>query len=106
MKVVGNRLKTVDTRTCKPPPKTVDDFYSSMEWRHLVAAIIRARGRRCEECGKTHDADGRSVRIYADHIAELRDGGAPLDPKNVRLLDAKCHGKKTARERAKRAGLI
>jgi 5-methylcytosine-specific restriction endonuclease McrA len=106
MKVVGNRLKTVDTRTCKPPPKEVDNLYASMEWRQLVAAVIRARGRRCEECGKTHGADGAPIRIYGDHIKELRDGGAPLDPRNVQLLCGSCHGKKTHRERAKRMGLI
>ena len=100
------RFKVTDVRTCRPIPKTVDNFYLSPEWRQLVAAIIRARGRRCEECGKTHDAQGIPVRIYGDHTKELRDGGAQLDPKNIRLMCASCHGKKTVHERKKRMGLI
>ena len=46
---------------------------------------IAARGRRCEEC------DRAQCRIYGDHIRELKDGGAPLDPANVLLRCRSCH---------------
>lgn len=81
----------------RPPPKTVDQFYTSPEWRALLAEIIRERGRRCEDCGKTN------TRIYGDHIHEIKDGGAPLDKRNVRLRCGLCHGTKTAQARARRA---
>lgn len=82
-------LACLDVRTALPPPKVADDFYSSPEWRKLIGQIIRERGRACEVCGS------RDGRIYGDHIKELRDGGAPLDPSNVQLMCASCHGLKT-----------
>lgn len=79
-------------------PKVADSFYSSTEWRSLMRDIYARRGRWCEDCG----AGGRGVRLYGDHIKEIRDGGAKLDPMNVRIRCAKCHGRKTAIERARR----
>ena len=103
LKMMGPRIATLDTRRVKSPPKTADPFYLTPEWRALVRALIKARGRRCEECGRTHDAEGHPVRIFGDHVVEVRDGGALLDPANIKLLDGRCHGKKTAKARAKRA---
>ena len=40
--------------------------------------------------------------MYVDHRVELKDGGAPLDRKNVWLLCGGCHCLKTARQRARR----
>jgi 5-methylcytosine-specific restriction enzyme A len=81
----------------KAAPKRADPFYLSREWRALLADVIAARGRFCERCG----AGGR---IIGDHIVELKDGGAALDPANVELLCARrCHPAKTARARAARA---
>jgi 5-methylcytosine-specific restriction enzyme A len=37
------------------------------------------------------------VRIFGDHIIELKDGGAPLDPSNIMLLCPTCHARKTAK---------
>jgi len=37
-----------------------------------------------------------------DHIIELKDGGAPLDERNVQALCRTCHGKKTSIEKQKR----
>lgn len=82
-----------------PRAKKVVPFYQSAEWKALVAQVIKARGRKCQDCGSG------SGRIYADHVKELRDGGAPLDPMNIWLRCAPCHGIKTEAERRKRAGL-
>jgi len=76
--------------------KQTKPFYLSPEWRALIADIKRERGEHCEECGVT------GVRIFGDHVVELEDGGAPLDPRNVRLLCGEHHAIKTARERARR----
>jgi hypothetical protein len=40
--------------------------------------------------------------VFGDHIVELRDGGAPLDPANVLLRCGRCHTTKTVAERARR----
>jgi 5-methylcytosine-specific restriction enzyme A len=86
--------------TFQPEKKRADDFYGSMPWRNLMKALISQRGRRCEECGKT------GSRIYGDHIHELKDGGAPLDPRNIRLLCPSHHTSKTLATRALRLGTI
>lgn len=80
----------------KPPPKTADPFYTSKEWRGLVARVKRERGSFCQRCGSSH-------RVIGDHIVELKDGGAPLDPNNVELLCFTHHQRKTADARARRA---
>ena len=88
----------LDLRTALPPAKTAEPFYASQGWRALMARLLAERGRRCEEpaCGRS------GTRIFGDHIVELQDGGAPLDPANVRLLCGSCHTAKTARARAAR----
>lgn len=80
----------------RPPPKTALPFYQTPEWRRLAARIKRERGPRCEVCGSGH-------RVIADHIVELSDGGAPLDPSNVQLLCQAHHNRKTEQARARRA---
>ncbi len=67
-----------------------------------MAAIIRERGRKCEECGRTLDEAGGRVRVFGDHIVELKDGGAPLDKANVMLRCGRCHTRKTIKARAAR----
>jgi len=78
-----------------PKTKTPNEFYRSPEWRALVSRLLEERGRRCECCGRVEGPLGQPLRIFGDHIRELRDGGAPLDPLNIRLLCGSCHGKKT-----------
>lgn len=92
----------MDTRTVRPPAKRADDFYLSAAWRRLMAEIIRERGRVCEDphCdGRTHRP---GMRVFGDHIRELRDGGAPLDKSNVMLRCGASHTRKTAAARAER----
>jgi 5-methylcytosine-specific restriction protein A len=86
----------------RPPKKTADPVYWSPEWRNLMARIIAQRGRRCEKCGTFSDENGAPIRIFGDHIVELKDGGPLLDPSNVMLLCGSCHTAKSNRERAKR----
>jgi hypothetical protein len=83
------------------PPKEVDPFYASREWRALVDKIKRERGDVCEDphCKGPHS---RGQRIYADHIVEIKDGGAKLKATGILLRCARSHSLKTARERAAR----
>jgi hypothetical protein len=92
----------IDSRTARPEPKRADPFYLSPAWRQLMATIIASRGRRCED--PAHDP-GRSrvgIRLFGDHIVELRDGGAALDEANVLLRCGACHQRKAVAERARR----
>lgn len=93
---LGSRLALLETRTAVPAAKVAEPFYLSPEWRTLIARLIEDRGRICQECGR------RDCRIFGDHVTELKDGGAPLDPRNVKLLCGSCHTKKTAAVRAAR----
>jgi 5-methylcytosine-specific restriction protein A len=95
------RLSVLDTRVVKPPPKTADPFYLSVEWRALMGAIISERGRRCQD-PHHKGLHERSPRVFGDHVVELKDGGAPLDPANVLLLCGACHTRKTIAARAAR----
>ena len=103
LSVLGPRIAAGEYRTIKPPPKVVAPFYSSPEWRALMADIIRARGRKCEDPEHDRSKPRDGVRIFGDHVKEIRDGGAPLDPANLMLRCPVCHGLKTSRERGKRA---
>jgi len=102
LKTIGPSLTPLDMRVAKLPPKTADEFYLSPAWRGLVAAIKRERGNACEECGRSHDHKGKPLRIIGDHIKELKDGGAPLDRANIKLMCLPCHNRKTADEKARR----
>lgn len=95
------RIATANTDIAKPPPKQADPFYLSSEWRALLAQIIAQRGRRCEDPACERPS-GPWSRIYGDHVVELKDGGAPLDPGNVLLRCAPCHARKTIATRAAR----
>jgi 5-methylcytosine-specific restriction protein A len=98
--MLGSRVGKVSQRI-QPRPKTADPVYHTPEWRALIGAIVEQRGRRCEDpqC-KTPGRTG--MRVFGDHIRELQDGGALLDPRNVMLRCGSCHTLKTNAERAKR----
>ena len=95
--MLGPTVAVLDARIAHPAPKLTDPFYGTTEWKSLVAKLIAERGRRCERCGAT------GGMIYADHIVEIKDGGARLDPANIQLLDSRCHGQKTKDEQKRRA---
>jgi 5-methylcytosine-specific restriction enzyme A len=85
------------------PPKKAESFYLSPEWRKLIAGLVLSRGRRCEKCGAFRNDHGEPIRLFGDHIIELKDGGALLDENNVKILCPKCHSAKTAQARARRS---
>jgi 5-methylcytosine-specific restriction protein A len=101
LSLLRSRVSIVANRMA-PGPKVAAPAYQSREWKMLIAAIIRERGRRCEDPACQSPNHGAGQRIYGDHVIELQDGGALLDPANVLMRCAPCHGKKTAAERNKR----
>src|SRR4051812_43343842 len=90
------RIGLADLRTAAPPPKRAEPFYSSAAWIALRDRVRREAGGRCQVAGCNRRGH------IVDHIVELKDGGAPLDRSNVRLMCAPHHNRKTAAERAKR----
>lgn len=96
LKTLGPRLKPIDTRTVRPPPKVVESFYSSAEWKAVRAVVLKRDGYKCVKCGE------RQGRLYVDHIVERKDGGSDFDHGNLETLCAACHGVKGAAERVKR----
>ena len=97
LRCINSGLTVLDTSIAREPLKRADAFYVSKEWRALMGTILKQRGRACERCGRS------GCRIFGDHIVELKDSGAKLDPKNVQLLCGSCHTAKTARAKAQRA---
>jgi len=83
-------------------PKTAAPFYLSKEWRALITMIKQKRGHYCQDPQHPHGVPRWKGRLYGDHVVELRDGGAPLDPSNIMLRCASCHTRKTAEQRGAR----
>ena len=96
LKCLPSGLSVIDTRIAAPAPKKADPFYLSPAWRTLMRKLTASRGSVCQQCGR------EGVRLFGDHIHELKDGGAALDPSNIKLLCGSCHTKKTAQVRAAR----
>lgn len=84
-------------------PKQVDGHYGTAahkDWARRVKQRAKWRcehvdhnGVRCEHRYPKH-------KLYADHVIEIRDGGAALDLSNGQCLCAVHHSEKTAQERA------
>jgi 5-methylcytosine-specific restriction protein A len=96
-------VRTVNTATVPLPPKVKAEVYTTPEYRAWRAQVV-ARGRceavdhhghRCSKVAPMH-------RMYADHIHELRDGGALLDINNGQCLCSSHHELKTIAARVRR----
>lgn len=96
------RIATMNTAIAKLPPKTAEPIYSTAEYARWRAAVIARAGGKCQDptCAARHYP---GQRLFADHIKELRDGGAPFDVANGIARCGSSHTRKTADERAKRA---
>lgn len=78
--------------------KETDPFYLSPAWRKFRNYYVSIHPF-CELC----EREGRLVPVdVVDHVVELKDGGAPLSESNAMSLCNKCHGLKTAKEKARR----
>jgi len=94
-------IRTMDQRTAQEPAKVADSHYATPEHRAWRAKVIARAGGRCQDprCA----APGRSgARLFADHVVELRDGGAPFDVANGLARCGACHTRKTNEARAER----
>jgi 5-methylcytosine-specific restriction endonuclease McrA len=69
--------------------KKPDPFYRSREWRAVRKMVLRRDNYRCVICGVDVTGCGEA---RVDHIVRVRDGGALLDPANLRTLCVLCDG--------------
>jgi 5-methylcytosine-specific restriction protein A len=102
LKAAPPRIATRDTRSVKLPPKQVDPHYTTPEHRAWSKAVIDRAGRRCQDAAHDASKPRDGLRLFADHIVERRDGGAPFDLRNGLARCGACHTRKTLAERAKR----
>lgn len=96
-----------DGRTIARPASegTIDRVYGADRYKPWRQQVFANAGSRCEgiDNGSRCTKSAPGSRLFADHIVELRDGGAPFDPSNGQCLCGRHHTLKTAAERAKRA---
>jgi 5-methylcytosine-specific restriction enzyme A len=110
IKMLSSNFPTADTRTTLPmavPEKIADPIYSTPEYRAWREAVIANAGRRCEavDNGKRCRKTEPFCRMYADHRAELKDGGSAFDIANGQCLCGAHHVLKTNAARAARNGI-
>ena len=98
-------VRTVNTSTTPLLPKVKAPEYTTPQFRAWRAVVVGRAGARCEY----HDHHGHrctraqpEYRMYADHIVELRDGGAVHDSTNGQCLCYMNHTIKTNEVRKKR----
>jgi 5-methylcytosine-specific restriction enzyme A len=106
MHTLGKRVATLDTRTALPPDKCAEPFYLSQAWRVFVRGLIEERFGgaalgHCEDRACRHP-QRQGIRLFGDHIHELKDGGAPLEGANILFRCGACHTRKSNEARAAR----
>src|SRR5690349_5841984 len=106
MRKLAPAIRTFEHRRIKPEEKRADPFYLTPEYREWREAVISRAGRRCEDLDertgqRCPKAEPRH-RMFADHVREVKDGGAKYDPANGKCRCGSHHTIKTARERARR----
>jgi 5-methylcytosine-specific restriction endonuclease McrA len=98
LRMMTDRLVVADIGCVKAAPKTTDPAYATPEHRAWALAVKTRARWQCQECGAV------GVRLCADHIVELKDGGAALDVANGQCLCIPCNTRKGIAARAKRLG--
>src|SRR5687768_9622663 len=73
-----------------PPKKKPDPFYLSPAWKRCRKGVLDACGHRCQWQGCDQKA------VIVDHKVAMKQGGAPLDPRNLWGLCRSHSGAKTA----------
>jgi 5-methylcytosine-specific restriction endonuclease McrA len=75
-------------RSIAMPPKQADEVYRKRPHIAWAAEVCRLANFTCERCGRS------GVRMFADHIVEVKDGGS-WDLSNGQALCGSCHTRKT-----------
>jgi 5-methylcytosine-specific restriction protein A len=104
LKTLRPSIRAFDARAVRLAPKTVDPLYLTPQYREWRANVIARAGGRCQavENGQRCRKAQPQHRMFADHIREIGDGGAPFDLANGQCLCGAHHTRKTTATRAKR----
>lgn len=102
LRTVRARVRTIETRAVLPQKKTAAPIYHTAEYRTWREAVLARDGHRCVDPLHDEGLPRAGVTLYADHIHELRDDGAPFDLANGLTRCAPCHSRKTLAARAER----
>jgi 5-methylcytosine-specific restriction enzyme A len=94
-----NRIAPAPLRT-KAAPKMAAAFYQSAEWKAL-----KAMRRRDPDYAMARKRCKPGEWLVLDHVIEIKDGGAPLDPANTQWLTNSEHQAKTALRKRQRSGM-
>ena len=96
----GRKLATPG-RALRVEPSTVTNpfghIYNDQRWKRLSASMRKAG--KCAVCGV---GETEVDYLVADHITELKDGGAAFDPANIQILCPAHHQQKTKAARIER----
>lgn len=91
-----DRLPAFNHTVAKQLPKRVDAFYTSDEYAQWRDEVKLRAGMRCEWVSSDGSKCARKEhRMFADHIVEVKDGGARFDPENGQCLCGRHHTIKT-----------
>jgi hypothetical protein len=77
-----------------------------MAQKDAAALLVSGRHHALSRDSRLGQRIDHSLPVFGDHIIELRDNGAPLDPANVMLLCGASHANKTDATCAARAGSV
>ncbi len=99
--------RTFVSTVVKPERKSyINPLYSTPAYSVWRMAVVSRAGYRCQaiDSGKRCGKAAPQHRMFADHVVELKDGGAPFDPANGQCLCGAHHTTKTVMARALRLG--
>ena len=98
LRTLAPLLTVLDGRTNKSPDHTAAPIYKTDDYAKWREVVIARAGGKCQWPG----CERAERRMFADHIRELKDGGAPFDPANGQCLCGRHHTLKTVQARADR----
>jgi 5-methylcytosine-specific restriction enzyme A len=92
------RISAIDPRAARPAFKHAAPIYSTAQYLQWRTAVLANANGQCQwpGCGRAER------RMFADHVIELQDGGAPFDVGNGQCLCGRHHTIKTNVERVRR----
>ena len=101
LRTLRPRIGMLNLQTATTPSKVAAPIYQTPEYRLWRSIVIERANGRCRDphCAQPFRA---GIRLFADHVVELKDGGAPFDPDNGLARCGACHTRKTVAERARR----
>lgn len=97
IKTIKPSLRMLSFRTLQlEAKKQADPHYRTPQHAAWSKAVLRRSGGRCEHCGRA------GVRLFADHIREIKDGGLLYDLNNGQALCGSCHTVKSIKAKTER----